>query len=244
MRSRVPTSPRTAVVWGLLVRELQARGATAGVLDAGGGTGVFAVPLAELGYRVAVVDPSPDALAALHRRAAEAGVAELVTGRQGDAETIAEQTPANSADLVLCHNVLEYVEQPTQVIARLSAVLRPSGALSVIVTNRVATTIARALAGQFDTAGRLARSPDGRLPASDGLLRRFDEQQATALVAASGLQVEAVHGVRVVADLVPSSISEADAGSIDALRDLELTLAPMPPYRGIATHLHLLARRP
>ena len=53
------------------------RGRRAGdVLDIGGGTGGFAVRVAELGHRVTVVDPSPDALAALDRRAAESGVAD------------------------------------------------------------------------------------------------------------------------------------------------------------------------
>ena len=42
------------------------------VLDIGGGTGGFAVRVAELGHRVPVVDPSPDALASLDRRAREA----------------------------------------------------------------------------------------------------------------------------------------------------------------------------
>ena len=44
------------------------------IVDVGGGTGGFAVRLAQLGHRVTVVDPSPDALAALDRRAREVGV--------------------------------------------------------------------------------------------------------------------------------------------------------------------------
>ncbi|HZP54968.1 methyltransferase domain-containing protein, partial [Actinocrinis sp.] len=53
------------------------------VVDVGGGTGGFAVALARLGHRVTVVDPSPDALAALERRAAEAGVSGSVRAAQG-----------------------------------------------------------------------------------------------------------------------------------------------------------------
>ncbi|MGZ6791503.1 MAG: methyltransferase domain-containing protein, partial [Mycobacteriales bacterium] len=65
---------RTAVVWEVLsavLHEEDPRGSGLVVVDAGGGTGGFAVPLAELGHRVTVVDPSPDSLAALQRRAAE-----------------------------------------------------------------------------------------------------------------------------------------------------------------------------
>ncbi|MDX6222512.1 MAG: hypothetical protein QOD91_1566, partial [Frankiales bacterium] len=90
-RSRATT--RNAVVWSTLRDALATHGAgrheRAGqpmldILDAGGGTGGFAVPLAELGHRVTVVDPSPDSLAALERRAAEADI-RTIRGVQGDA---------------------------------------------------------------------------------------------------------------------------------------------------------------
>ena len=60
------------------------------VLDLGGGTGGLAVPLAELGHEITVVDPSPNALATLERRAAEFGVADRITARQGDADSLAD----------------------------------------------------------------------------------------------------------------------------------------------------------
>src|SRR3712207_9342621 len=74
LRADPRTDVRTAVVWDaldVLVAELvTATGRPAlDVVDLGGGTGGFAVPLAGLGHRVTVVDPSPDALAALQRRA-------------------------------------------------------------------------------------------------------------------------------------------------------------------------------
>jgi len=65
-------------VWDALRAVLAARAdagsSTLDVVDVGGGTGGFAVPLAELGHRVTVVDPSPDALDSFERRAGESGV--------------------------------------------------------------------------------------------------------------------------------------------------------------------------
>ena len=63
-------------------------------VDIGGGTGGFAVRVAELGHQVTVVDPSPDALATLGRRADETGVADRVTGRQGDLADLDDLVPA------------------------------------------------------------------------------------------------------------------------------------------------------
>ena len=64
-----------ALLWDAVRALLPDSEASLDVLDVGGGTGGLAVPLAALGHRVTVVDPSPDALAALARRASESGVA-------------------------------------------------------------------------------------------------------------------------------------------------------------------------
>jgi ubiquinone/menaquinone biosynthesis C-methylase UbiE len=203
------------------------------VVDVGGGTGGFAVPLAEAGHTVTVVDPSPDALAALLRRAADAGVADRVHGLQGDADSLADLVPASSADLVLCHAVLEVVDDPATVCAALARVLRPGGAASVLVANRAAAVLSRAIAGQFKAATTLLAS------ASAGR-RFFGADEATAMLAAVGLTTEQVHGVRVVADLVPGVVADADP---DGLAAFELAASASSPYRDFATQLHLLARR-
>lgn len=236
-------APRTAVVWEVLRRELErcAR-RRLDVVDVGGGTGGFAVPLAEAGHTVTVVDASPDALAALTRRAADAGVADRVRAVQGDADALAGLVPAAGADLVLCHSVLEVVDAPDEVVAAIAASLRPGGAASVIVANRVASVLARALAGHLETAVSLLHDPDGRVhDGRDTLLRRYDAESAGAALTKAGLVVEEVHGVRVAADLVPGLVVERDP---DALVAFELATAAHPPYRDIATQLHLLARRP
>ena len=67
---------RFSLVWDVLRDVVAARMADTGrqvldIVDVGGGTGGLAVPFAALGHNVTVVDPSPDALAAAQRRAAE-----------------------------------------------------------------------------------------------------------------------------------------------------------------------------
>ncbi|HZM80353.1 MAG TPA: methyltransferase domain-containing protein, partial [Candidatus Limnocylindrales bacterium] len=112
---------RTAVIWSVLRAELAGQdGHKLNVVDVGGGTGGFAVPLAESGHTVTVVDPSPDALAALLRRAADAGVADRVHGLQGDADSLATLVSPGEADLVLCHAVLELADDPASVAAALA----------------------------------------------------------------------------------------------------------------------------
>lgn len=241
-RRRTTGSARTAVVWSVLNAELERRGdAPLDVVDVGGGTGGFAVPLAEQGHRVTVVDPSPDALATLARRAATADVADRITAVQGDTETLPELLGPTCADLVLGHSVLEVVEDPARTLGQLAGVLRPAGALSLLVANRAAAVLARAIGGHLADARRAITDPEGRWGDADGAARRFDADRLVALVAAAGLTVEQVHGVRVVSDLVPGAMADSSG---EALRDLELALSALPPYRDVATQLHVLARRP
>jgi SAM-dependent methyltransferase len=214
------------------------------VLDLGGGSGVFAVPLAELGHAITVVDTSPDALATLQRRAAEAGVADRVTAVSGDAERLPEEIPSGSYDLVLCHGLLQIVDDARETLATVAGRLRPGGCASVLVTGRPATVVARALGGHPAAALRALTDADGRWGDGDALRRRFDTAELQALVTGVGLVVEAVHGARIFADLVPGALLDGVPGAADALRELEMAASALPPYRDIATQLHVLARRP
>jgi SAM-dependent methyltransferase len=240
-RTLVPphASARTAVVWEVLSAELDRPGGRKlAVVDVGGGTGGFAVPLAQAGHRVTVVDPSPDALAALTRRAAEAGVPELVSAVQGDGDRLADLLPAGAADLVLCHSLLEVVDDPAGVLRAVAGVLRPGGAASVLVASQAHAVLARAMSGQLASAAAALTGEPRTGPAGPGR-RRFDVATVAALLTGAGLALEAVHGVRVLADLVPAAVADADP---DALLALETRLSARPPYRDIAAQLHLFAR--
>jgi 2-polyprenyl-3-methyl-5-hydroxy-6-metoxy-1,4-benzoquinol methylase len=226
-------------VWAVLRRELAGRTLT--VLDVGGGTGRFAVPLAEEGHHVTVVDASPDALAALTRRAEEAGVAERIRAVQGDGDALAGLVEPGSVDLVLCHSMLEVVDDPAGVVAAVAGALRPGGAASVLVAGRAAAILARATTGHLDVAAAMLADPDGCAGPKDTLRRRYDAEGAAALLREGGLEVEEIHGVRVVADLVPAAVAEADR---QAVLDFELAAATRSPLRDVAAQLHLFARRP
>jgi SAM-dependent methyltransferase len=234
-------------LWSVLGAELDRRASTDAngldVLDLGGGSGVSAVPLAELGHRVTVLDVSADALATLHRRAEEAGVADRVTPVQGEVERLPAAVAPGSYDLVLCHALLEVVDSPAQTLAAVAGALRPGGCASVLAAGRAAAVLARALSGRLADAIRMVADPDGRSGPADPMLRRFDAPALAELVAAAGLRVEAEHGVGVVSDLVPGAVLEGQPGAADALRELEAALAGRSPYRDVAAQLHVLARR-
>jgi 2-polyprenyl-3-methyl-5-hydroxy-6-metoxy-1,4-benzoquinol methylase len=215
------------------------------VLDVGGGSGMFAVPLARLGHDVTVVDPSADALATLRRRADTAGVASLVHGIQGDGDLLHEVLPTAGSgsegyDLALCHYVLEVVDDPAVTLREISRALRPGAQLSLATANRAGAVLGRAVAGHPVEALALLEDRDPAPARAKPARRRFSPEEMLALVEGAGLRPGSWRGVSVVADLL-----EATSGAEPrAVRALELALAEESPYRDIATGLHVLATRP
>lgn len=213
------------------------------VLDLGGGSGTRAVPLAARGCRVTVADTSVDALAILRRRAVDAGVADRVTAVQADAEQPTAVVPAGSMDLVICHHLLESVDDPSAVLAAAAGALRPQGRLSLLVPSRWGMVVRLMLAGRPAAALALIEDPSGRFGPSDPVLRRFEPAELTALVSGAGFDVESFSGVGGVAGLTvgaPRSLSAADEAAVPALA---AAVAASPVLREIAPDLHLVAVR-
>lgn len=259
--------PRTAVVRDVLASVISGLVAETGrprldIVDAGGGTGGFAVPLAGSGHTVTVVDPSPDSLAAAQRRAAE--IAVPLRAIQGDVADLPGLIGEQGADLVLCHSVLEYVDVPAAAMAAISRVLRPGGAVSVLAASAVAAVVHRALAGRFDEARRLLGGISAELATQAGNVaaggppdgphgpageqgaarpRRFTLAAVVGLIDAAGLRPGAAHGVRVFADLVPGIFADADPGAADALLALERAASAHPAFHDLATQFHVLGYR-
>jgi 2-polyprenyl-3-methyl-5-hydroxy-6-metoxy-1,4-benzoquinol methylase len=237
---------RTAAVWAALDPVVGA-GEVLRVLDVGGGSGMFAVPLARLGHEVVVVDPSADALATLTRRAQTAGVGERVRGVQGDGDLLHEVLPAaggggsdNPFDLALCHSVLEVVDDPAATLREIAGALRPGGTVSVASANRAGAVLTRALSGHPVEARALLEDRDPAPDRARPARRRFTPEALLALVEEAGLRPGSWRGVSVVADLLQGSSDAAP----EAVRALELALAEQSPYRDVAAGVHVLAIRP
>lgn len=214
------------------------------VLDVGGGSGGWAVPLAAQGCAVTVVDTSPNALATLRRRAADAGVAELISAVQGDVDALAEVVPVGGADLVLGHGLLEVVDDAAAAVAALTAAAGPGGAVSVLVAGRFGAVLARTLAGRLGEARAVLTDPDGRLGPGDALRRRLDCAGLRALLEGTGaLRVELVQGDGVLEGLVPGAVHDGGPAAHRSLAELEELAADAAPLRDVATRLHALARR-
>ncbi|MGH3394701.1 MAG: class I SAM-dependent methyltransferase, partial [Streptosporangiaceae bacterium] len=107
------------------------------ILDVGCGQGTQLLELARRGHDLTGLDSSDALLADLDRSlsAEPPALRDRVRVVRGDALAVAAEFGAGQFDVVLCHGVLMYVEDPAPLLAALAAVTAPGGLVSLLVRN-------------------------------------------------------------------------------------------------------------
>ena len=93
------------------------------LLDVGCGAGLFAEPLARLGFNVIGVDPAPAAIEAARRHAEETGA--KLAYRMGTVEELAEEP--RRFDIVSAMEVIEHTADPERFVATAASLVKPGG---------------------------------------------------------------------------------------------------------------------
>jgi S-adenosylmethionine-dependent methyltransferase len=215
LRDRLPASP-------------------ARILDAGGGTGAFAVPLAADGHDVTVLDPSDEWLDRARRNARDAGVElRTVRGRVEDAAALVEP----GFEAILCHAVLMYTENPSVGLRTLRALVRDGGLLSLLEKNSGAIALRPGLQGDYVEAQRLLHETTsrGRLGIEN---RAHPIERWSGMLEETGWRPVDWVGVRLFSDSAPDSLPEDRFGE---LLELERKAGGVDSYRRVSRLVHVFA---
>jgi S-adenosylmethionine-dependent methyltransferase len=210
-------------------------------LDLGSGTGAIAVRLARLGLHVTLLDSSLPMLDLAIQAAREAGVTERIALRHGDAAQFTNLFPAKSFDVILCHNVLEYVDDPCAVLRSAARALRdPSSIISVLVRNQAGEVLKAVIhdgdlaAAQNNLTAKLANES-----LYGGKVRLFTAETLQSMLIESSLAITAERGVRVVSDYLPPRVSRND--EYQRILELERKLGRRPAFAAVARYTQCLA---
>ena len=211
-------------------------------LDLGCGTGAAAVRLARLGVHTTLLDSSPAMLDIAKRAAQEAGVTDKVALQRGDASRLADLFHTASFDAILCHNVLEYLDDPISVLRGAARALRDSSAIvSVLVRNRFGEVFKAAIqAGDLAVAESTLTAEWGQESLYGGRVRLFTSDSLQAMLKAASLAVIAERGIRVLADYLPPRISRS--AEFERILELERKLGSRPEFAAVARYIQVIAR--
>lgn len=212
-------------------------------LDLGCGTGATAVRLAQLGIHVTLVDSSPAMLDIAKNAARDAGVTDKVVQQHGDATQFADLLPAQSFDVILCHYLLEYCDDPGAVLRGAARALRNSSALlSVLVRNQAGEVLKAAIhAGDLAAAENCLTAEWAQESLYGGRVRLFTPDGLREMLREASLAPIAERGVRVLADYLPGRISRT--ADYERIFELERKLGSRPEYAAVSRYIHCLARR-
>ena len=213
------------------------------ILDLGCGTGEMSVRLARLGHHVTLLDSSLPMLEYAKQAAQESGTAERIVLKNGDATDLASVFPAESFDAVLCHNILEYVADPSAVLRSAAGALRDaSSIISILVRNQSGEVLKAAIKeGDLEAAERNLSSQWANESLYGGRVGVFTEETLTTMLSAEALTVTAERGVRVVSDYLPPRVSRDD--EYDRIFELEYKLGKRVEFAEVARYTHCLAHR-
>ena len=212
------------------------------VVDAGGGTGQLAVPLARLGYLTTVVDTSAAMLATCAQRAAGEGpeLAARVATVQGDVVELPGLLGPGSQDAALCHEVVTCVQDAAGVLGALAEVLRPDGVLSLTFANRDWLVLRAGRRGDYAGALRLLEGQGAPSERHQQAHSAMTTEHLASHFAKAGFDLVGAYGVSVFAE---GRDDEAEGAAPRALLELERMVAGREPYRSGAQVVHLVGRR-
>jgi S-adenosylmethionine-dependent methyltransferase len=232
---------RVDLGWTNLRRFLPVSVAGRRALDVGGGTGTLTLRLAALGFEVELLDSSEPMLALARKEAHAQALSGRISFRQADVNCLSGLEPS-PFDLVVCHNVLEYTDDPLTVLRRLVELLKKDAKsiVSLLVRNRCGEVLKAAIKRRDPELARAALYAESVPDSLWGQpVRVFDPVDVCRMVEQAGLELLALRGVRVVADYLDCEALSEDA--YQRLLELELLLGAQPQLAAAARYIQIIA---
>ena len=202
------------------------------ILDFGSGEGVTANHFAE-NNNVVAIEPSEDMLV---NRWADFEYKQI----QGDVTKLSDFDD-NTFDMIICHNVLEYIEDKKHVLDELHRVLKPQGVLSIVKHNRAGRVMQMAvLLDELEKANELL---DGKNSTASkfGAIRYYEDEMISEW--SPGLTIKDCFGIRTFWDLQQNQEKHNSEEWQNRMMQLEMRVSQMDEYRKIAFFQHLLVSK-
>lgn len=215
------------------------------ILDAGGGTGIWSIELAKMGYHVVLTDISRGMLKKAEEKVRELTLKDRVEMMVSDICDMPEFTD-DHFDLVLCEgDALSYCGNHDNAVKEFARVVKPGGVVIASVDNRASVLSWLKDKGR-DAVQRLLETGEVVMPLNREEFRyaihAFTPEELKDLFKSKGLSAERIIGKLVIAHRLPWFNSE-DPAVQEWLYRLELKYNGDPGFYPWAGHLEIVGRK-
>lgn len=215
------------------------------VLDAGGGNGFDSLALARMNHHVDLVDISTEMLRDARANAALSGVTDRIATHAMDVFTIDRQFAPASFDLVLCHNLIQFIDDARHLLEILASMVKPGGMLSLVSTNQYSLPYQAAfIDGDLEQAYRLLDQSDQYNAVFDMKVHAYRAEEIIAWMREFGFELEQHYGIRCLYNYWGTNELKDSSKVYQQLKKLELEFTRRDPYRLTARQFQLVLRKP
>ena len=202
------------------------------ILDFGSGEGITANHFAEKND-VTAIEPSKEMLSNAWK---DYEYTQIV----GDVNALSS-FKNETFDMIICHNVLEYIDDKAAVIKALARVLKKDGIISIVKHNRAGRVMQMAvLLDDFEKANEILDGKDSTA-SKFGTIRYYEDNDITKWE--PQITISDILGIRTFWDLQQNQQKHGDEAWQEKMLQLELRVSQMREYKNIAFFHHLLLKK-
>lgn len=202
------------------------------ILDFGSGEGITANHFAEKND-VTAIEPSKEMLSNAWK---DYEYTQIV----GDVNALSA-FKNETFDMIICHNVLEYIDDKAAVVKALARVLKKDGIISIVKHNRAGRVMQMAvLLDDFEKANEILDGKDSTA-SKFGTIRYYEDKDITKWE--PQITVSDILGIRTFWDLQQNQQKHGDEAWQEKMLQFELRVSQMREYKNIAFFHHLLLKK-
>lgn len=208
------------------------------ILDAGGGTGYWAIKLAKLGYKVVLTDISEEMLKVAKIKIKKEKLESKIIIKKVDIRDMS-CFPSNYFDMALAEgDPVSYCLEPKRAIKELARVVKPKSPIIVSVDSKYPFISRLIVEGSFDKLPTFIKT---------GILKRehkfqaFTPEELREIFEDAGLKVVRIIGKPVLVQLIPKEKrEEIIKNHFKKILNLELKFCDKPSLVGSGGHLEIV----
>ena len=215
------------------------------VLDAGGGTGRWAVQMARKGCNVVLMDISKGMLKLAAKRTEKDGLQHKIAVKNGDIAKSGYQD--ETFDMVLCEHALFLSKEPSTLIKEFSRILKRRGRLVVSIHNRYVQALSslpdKPTPENLDKALKILSCEEYSFMTKDGkvMIYTWTPEEFRTMLERNGFSIEKMVGkgismpLRISVELLAKK--EYPEELFNKILQFELALCEKPDALALAGHL-------